>query len=75
MGNENSKAANLKEKAVHEFKQFVLISFYLTFFFWAVATYKMLLLNQFHQVLYGFPSRPTVVGIGVHVLDSSVFLA
>jgi len=54
MGNEKSKGANLKQKAVHEFKQFVMISFYLTFFFWAVATYRMLLLNQFHDWYFNY---------------------
>jgi len=47
MSSENSKGASLKQKAVHEFKQFVGISLYLAFFFCAVATYKMLLLSSF----------------------------
>jgi hypothetical protein len=40
MSDKNSKSADLKQKAVHEFQQFVAISLYLAFFFCAVATYK-----------------------------------
>ena len=41
---------DLKQKAIHEFKQFVAISIYLAFFFCAVTTYKMLLLNEFQRI-------------------------
>ena len=41
---------DLKQKAIHEFKQFVAISIYLAFFFCAIATYKMLLLNEFQRI-------------------------
>jgi hypothetical protein len=54
MSNKNSKAADLRQKAVHEFKQFVAISFYLGFFFCAVATYKMLLLNDLHDLYFNY---------------------
>ena len=37
MSDKNSKSADLKQKAVHEFKQFVAISLYLTFFFFSIA--------------------------------------
>ena len=47
MSSENSKIAGLKQKATHEFKQFVGIFLYLAFFFCALATYRMLLLREF----------------------------
>jgi len=54
MSNKNSKAADLKQKAIHEFKQFVGISFYLGFFFCAVATYRMLLLNDLRDSYFSY---------------------
>ena len=39
----------LKQKAIHEFKQFVGIFLYLAFFFSAVTTYRMLLLGDFRD--------------------------
>ena len=53
MSSKNSKA-DLKQKAVHEFRQFVAISLYLAFFFCAVATYRMLLLNDFHDSYFNY---------------------
>ena len=55
MNAENSKTPSLKQKAVHELQDFAGISLYLAFFFCAVATYSMLLLNQFHvsYFIYG----------------------
>ena len=54
MSDKNSKAADLEKKAVHEFKQFVSISLYLTFFFCAVTTYRMLLLNDFRDSYFNY---------------------
>ena len=54
MSTTNSKTADLKQKAIHEFKQFVAISIYLAFFFCAVTTYKMLLLNEFHNAYFNY---------------------
>jgi hypothetical protein len=48
MNAENSKTLSLKQKAVHELQDFAGISLYLAFFFCAIATYSVLLLNQFH---------------------------
>jgi hypothetical protein len=48
MNNENPKKATLKQKATHELREFAMISSYLAFFFCAVATYSLLLLDQFH---------------------------
>jgi hypothetical protein len=39
----------LKQKAIHEFIQFLGIFLYLAFFFCAVTTYRMLLLNDFRD--------------------------
>jgi hypothetical protein len=48
MNAENSKRVGLKQKAIHEGEEFAGIFLYLAFFFCAVATYSMLLLNRFH---------------------------
>jgi hypothetical protein len=55
MNTEDPKKATLKQKATHELRQFAAISLYLAFFFCAVATYSLLLLNQFHvsYFIYG----------------------
>jgi len=55
MNAEGPKKATLKQRATHELREFVLISSYLAFFFCAVATYSLLLLNQFHvsYFIYG----------------------
>ena len=55
MSSKNSKT-DLKQKAVHEFRQFVAISLYLAFFFCAVTTYRMLLLNDFHDAYFNYIS-------------------
>jgi hypothetical protein len=49
MSSESPKATSLKQKAIHEFEQFVGISLYLAFFFCAIATYGMLLLHRFQD--------------------------
>ena len=54
MSDKHSKSADLKQKAVHEFQQFVAISLYLAFFFCAVATYRMLLLNDFRDSYFNY---------------------
>jgi len=54
MSSENSRRAGLKQKAAHEFEQFVAIFLYLAFFFCAVATYRMLLLNEFHDSYFNY---------------------
>jgi hypothetical protein len=41
------KAQAIKQKTVHEFKDFVAISIYLAFFFCALATYSMVLLRKY----------------------------
>ncbi len=48
MDNENAARASLKRKAIHEFVEFAGIFLFLAFSLCAVATYSMLLLNEFH---------------------------
>jgi hypothetical protein len=38
----------MKQKALHELREMVVLSLYLAFFFCALATYRMLLLREFH---------------------------
>ncbi len=47
MAADESKNKSRKEKAKHELKELLTI-FYLTFFFCALVTYSMLLLNEYH---------------------------
>jgi hypothetical protein len=56
MSDESSKKANLKQKAKHELEQLTIIFLYLAFFFCAIATYSMLLLDKFYvwYFAYGF---------------------
>ena len=54
MNAETSKTATLKQKAAHEFMQMIAISIYMPFFFWAVATYRMLLLNDFKDAYFNY---------------------
>jgi hypothetical protein len=54
MNAEGPDGTTLKEKATHELRQFAAISVYLAFFFFAVATYSLLLLNQFHVSYFIF---------------------
>lgn len=46
MSDEHSQKSGLKQKAVHEFEEFTGIFLYLAFFFCALTTYSMLLLNK-----------------------------
>ncbi len=54
MTTENSKHAVLKQKAVHEGKEFVGIFLYLAFFFCAVVTNQRLLLNEYHISYFSY---------------------
>jgi hypothetical protein len=51
---ENSQKASLKQKAVHELEEFIGISLYLAFFFWAMVTYRMILLDNFHDWYFNY---------------------
>jgi hypothetical protein len=52
---EPAKPAGLKAKALHEFREMVIITVYLLLYFFSFATQKMFLLHQFSQagVIYG----------------------
>jgi hypothetical protein len=54
MNAENLKGASFKQKAIHEGEEFGGIFLYLAFFFCAVATYSMLLLNQFRGSSFSY---------------------
>jgi hypothetical protein len=54
MSTEISKNASVKQKAVHELEELIGIFLYLGFFFCAVTTYSMLLLNDFHVSYFSF---------------------
>ncbi len=54
MNTENSKKPILKQKAIHEGEEFGGIFVYLAFFFCAVVTYKMLLLNEYHISYFNY---------------------
>jgi hypothetical protein len=45
---DNSHKEGLKQKVVHEFKEVVILTAYLAFFFCALSTYSMLLLGKSH---------------------------
>jgi hypothetical protein len=54
MSSENSKGEGLKQKAIHEFEHMVGTSLYMAFLFCAVATDRMLLLNDFHDSYFNY---------------------
>ena len=76
MSNENSALKSRKQKAKHELKELLLIFFYLAFFFCALVTYSMLLLNEYHvkYLNYAFAlinalviTKVVMIGEYVHV--------
>jgi hypothetical protein len=54
MNAETSGKPSLKEKAAHEFREMTIIFLYLAFFFCALATYTMLLLNRYDISYYNY---------------------
>ncbi|MGB7729384.1 MAG: hypothetical protein WBL50_15235 [Candidatus Acidiferrum sp.] len=44
----------MKQKVAYEFEEFAIISLYLAFFFCALATYSMLLLDSFHVSYFAY---------------------
>ena len=56
MNDKSSSERSLKQKAMHELKELAVLSLYLAFFFCALATYRMLLLREFHvtSLTYAF---------------------
>jgi hypothetical protein len=50
----DQSAKNLKQKAAHEFEELAVLTAYLAFFFGGLATYSMLLLNEFHISYFAY---------------------
>ena len=51
---ENSEKTGVKQKVAHEFEELGIITLYLAFFFCALATYDMLLLDRFHISYFAY---------------------
>jgi hypothetical protein len=51
---ETAEKKTVKQKVVHEFRELAIISGYLAFFFCALATYSMLLLDKFHISYFAY---------------------
>lgn len=54
MNAEDSPKTSLKQKAAHEFWEIAIVFSYLAFFFCALATYSMLLLDKFHISYFNY---------------------
>ena len=54
MNSENSKSTRVKQEIARQLVELAKISLYLAFFFCAIATYKMLLLNEFHAAYFAY---------------------
>jgi|SRR5215472_7323956 len=50
----NSQKKSLKQRAVHEFEEVVILTAYLAFFFCALATHSAFLLGQFHISYFAY---------------------
>jgi hypothetical protein len=51
---ENTKRVSFRKKVTHEFEEFAGNFLYLAFFFCALATYSMLLLDEFHVSYFNY---------------------
>ena len=76
MDAENSPKTSVKQKVAYEFEEFAIISLYLAFFFCALATYSMLLLDSFHVSYFAYGTavinalviaKVILIGEAVHV--------
>lgn len=76
MSGESPAPKSKKQKAKHELKELLMIFFYLAFFFCALVTYSMLLLNEYHvkYLSYAFAlinalviTKVVMIGEYVHV--------
>jgi hypothetical protein len=54
MDAEKTPKKNLKQKVAHEFEELAILTAYLAFFFCALATYSMMLLNRFHISYFAY---------------------
>src|ERR1700757_3628458 len=78
MSPSNPQKSSLKEKAAHEFREIAVVFLYLAFFFCALATYSMLLLDRFHISYFAYGTalinalvitKVILIGEAVHVGD------
>jgi hypothetical protein len=76
MNAEISKRTGVKQKVIHEFEEMAGIFLYLAFFFCALATYSMLLLNEYHVPYFNYGaalinalviSKVILIGESVHL--------
>jgi hypothetical protein len=51
---EDSQKKTVKQKVAHEFEELAILTLYLAFFFCALATYSMLLLDKFHISYFNY---------------------
>jgi hypothetical protein len=51
---ENSQKTSVKQRVTHEFEELAITTLYLAFFFCALATYSMLLLDRFHVSFFAY---------------------
>jgi len=51
---DHSQKESLKQKVAHEFKEVVILTAYLAFFFCALAAHSMFLLGKFHVSYFAF---------------------
>ena len=73
---ENSQKTSVKQKVVHELEEFAILSLYLAFFFCALATYSMLLLDSVHVSYFAYGTavinalviaKVILIGEAVHI--------
>jgi hypothetical protein len=63
MTSKNAAPKTIKEKAKHDLTELLMIFLYLAFLFYALVTYSMLLLNEYHVKYwnYSFALRNALV--------------
>ncbi len=73
---EDSQKKTVKQKVAHEFEELAVLTLYLAFFFCALATYSMLLLDKFHISYFNYGAalinalvvaKVILIGEAVHV--------
>jgi hypothetical protein len=73
---ENSEKKTVKQKVAHEFQELAILTLYLAFFFCALATYSMLLLDKFDISYFNYGAalinalvvaKVILIGEAVHV--------
>jgi hypothetical protein len=71
---EDSRKTSVKQKVANEFEELAIITLYLAFFFCALATYSMLLLDKFHisYFVYGTALLNAVVIAKVILIGEAV---